>query len=311
MDSLTTARSSGLASRGSNDHEANSIPVFDLHQHLWPPSLLEHLSERSTAPLLRGSRLTTTEGIFEIDLAAHRLDCRLAALDASGIDVAVVSLQPTLGFEGLPDDERKSLVASYHKGILELVEDSRGRLRALAAGEFVQGFDGVCVGASRLIQPEGLAGVLDPLERSDGFLFIHPDAAPIVASTPDWWSALTGYTAGMQAAYLAWIDRGAPSWPDLKVLFAILAGGAPFQLERLRSRGVETRTLTGGLAYFDTSSYGRMSLELCLASYGVDRLVHGSDFPVIDPTSTMSAITALGKVTAHAVYRDNPQSLLP
>jgi 6-methylsalicylate decarboxylase len=158
--------------------------------------------------------------------------------------------------------------------------------------------------------PDGLERVLDPLAQSGGFLFVHPDNGSPAPTRPAWWTPLTDYTAGMQAAYLAWLDLGISHWPDLRVVFAMLAGGGPFQLERLGSRGVDTRRLTGIPTYFETSSYGRVSLELCLATYGVDRLVHGSDFPVIDPTATMSAIRALGKATFDAICDRNPQVLL-
>jgi hypothetical protein len=94
------------------------------------------------------------------------------------------------------------------------------------------------------------------------------------------------------------------------VVFAILAGGAPFQLERLRSRGVDTRRLTRANVHFDTASYGRLSLELCLAAYGVDRLVYGSDAHVIDANTTLAAVNALGKATADAICRHNPAALL-
>jgi hypothetical protein len=286
------------------------MTTFDLHQHLWPPALIDRLSARHSPPMLRSSLLTTTEGTFQIDLGQHVLEQRLASLDASNIDVTVVSLQPTLGFEALPPSERRPLLAAYHSGIRELIVASNRRIRALAAGEYVAGLEGVCIGASRVIHPEALADVLDPLEQSGGFLFVHPDHTPLAPAMPNWWAAVSDYTAAMQAAYLAWIDRGAPRWPTLNVLFAILAGGAPFQLERLRSRGVDTQTLTRIPTYFDTSSYGRLALELCLAIYGVDRLVHGSDFPLIDPGTTMSAIEALGKATSHALYDRNPQTLL-
>jgi 6-methylsalicylate decarboxylase len=286
------------------------MPTYDLHQHLWPEPLIELLAARRSPPFLRASVLTTTEGSFPIDLGEHRLDLRLAALDAAGIDVAVVSLQPTLGFEALPVPERRTLLAAYNDGIAELVEDSGGRLQALAAGEPRPGFAGVCVGASRLLGLDGLKPMLDRLERTGGFLFVHPDCPAGTATKPDWWAALTDYTAAMQAAYFAWIDRGAGRWPNLNVVFALLAGGAPFQLERLRSRGVDTRRLTSLPAFFETSSYGRLSLELCLATYGLDRIVHGSDFPVLNPTSTMSAIQALGKAATHAICDRNPESLL-
>jgi predicted TIM-barrel fold metal-dependent hydrolase len=114
----------------------------------------------------------------------------------------------------------------------------------------------------------------------------------------------------MQAAYAAWLTDGAPRWPDIPVVFAILAGGAPFQLERLRSRGVDTRLLTGANVHLDTASYGRLSLELCLAAYGVGHLVYGSDAPVIDAGPTLAAVNALGKATADAICRHNPAALL-
>ena len=286
------------------------MTTFDLHQHLWPEQLIARLSERRRPPFLSGSTLTTTEGSFPVDLDENRVERRLAALDAAEIDVAVVSLQPTLGYEDLPPSERQPLVAAYNEGITELVDASGGRIEALSAGQFEPGFAGVCLGASQLVYPDGLGHILDPLEESGGFLFVHPGNGSPSPAKPDWWAALTDYTASMQTAYLAWVDRGAGRWPTLPVVFAMLAGGGPFQMERLRSRGVDTRQFSAIPAYFETSSYGRVALELCLATYGVERLVHGSDFPVVDPTPTMNAIRAFGKATFHAICDRNPQSLL-
>jgi predicted TIM-barrel fold metal-dependent hydrolase len=286
------------------------MATYDLHQHLWPEQLIELLSRRKTPPFLSASSLTTIEGRFPVDLGEHRLDRRIAALDAAGIDVAVISLQPTLGFEDLSISGREPLLAAYNDGIAELVTASGGRLRALAAGEPRPGFAGVCVGASRLLDLDAIEPILDRLQRTEGFLFVHPDGVTAAASRPDWWAALVDYTAAMQASYLAWIAQGAARWPNLNVVFALLAGGAPFQLERLQSRGFDTRALTSLPLYFETSSYGRLSLELCLATYGIDRIVHGSDLPVIDPTPTMSAIEALGKAATHAICDRNPHFLL-
>lgn len=285
------------------------MPTFDLHQHLWPEPLIERLSERRRPPFLSGATLTTTEGSFPVDLGENGLERRLAALDAAGIDVAVVSLQPTLGYEGLPPAERMPLVAAYHEGIAEIVGASGGRIVALSAGRFEEGFAGVCLGASQLVYPDALGRILDPLQQSGGFLFVHPENGSPSPLKPHWWAAMTDYTASMQAAYLAWLDCGAGRWPTLPVVFAMLAGGGPFQIERLRSRGVDTQPLAAIPAYFETSSYGRIALEFCLASYGVDRLVHGSDFPVVDPAPTMNAIRAFGKATFHAICDRNPQSL--
>ncbi len=286
------------------------MSVVDVHQHLWPRLLIELLQRRERPPFLRGELLTTVEGTFAIDLADHDLGRRVAMLDRAEIDVALVSLQPTLGIDTLPRGERDFLRATYHHGIAALVDAADGRLRALGAGEVVDGFDGVCVGASELVDPYRLAHLLDALERSGGFLFVHPDAAAVPPAAPPWWAAAVRYPASMQAAYFAWSEAGLRRWPRLPVVFALLAGGAPFQLERLRSRGVDTRGIAYAPLFLETSSYRRLSLELCLAALGADRLVHGSDFPVIDPIPTMSAIRALGKATFDAICDHNPSALL-
>ena len=114
----------------------------------------------------------------------------------------------------------------------------------------------------------------------------------------------------MQAAYAAWLAGGAERWPDLPVVFALLAGGGPFQLERLRSRGIELRTTLHPSVYFDTASYGRRALELCLATFGVGQLLYGSDTPVIDSRTTLQAVHGFGQAVADTLLRENPSRLI-
>jgi 6-methylsalicylate decarboxylase len=244
------------------------------------------------------------EGPTEIDLAAHDLDARLALLDRCEIDVAVVSLQPTLGIE---DAE---LVGAYERGILEVAEAAAGRIVPLAAGSEVDGFAGVCVKAASLGDLDGLAPRLDELERRGAFLFVHPGPARPPEGAPAWWPAVVDYTAQMQAAYAAWLASGADRWPDLSVVFAILAGGGPFQLERLRSRGIPGRELLYENVYFETASYGRRALSLCLETFGVGQVCFGSDAPVIDPEPTLDAVRGFGEAVTDALCNVNPSRLL-
>jgi predicted TIM-barrel fold metal-dependent hydrolase len=118
------------------------------------------------------------------------------------------------------------------------------------------------------------------------------------------------YTAQMQAAYAAWLAREDGAWPRLRVVFAILAGGAPVQLERLASRGVDTRAILDPNVFLDTASYGARALELALATYGVGQLVYGSDAPVIETAPTLQSVRGFGQAVADAVCRDNPARLL-
>lgn len=276
---------------------------FDLHQHLWPPALITALEARAEPPRLRGRTVELPSGSWELDLRTHDLDARLAALDRDEIDVAVISCAPTL--ELGPD-----LVEAYHEGIVEVLAAANGRLRALAHDSVREGFAGACVSAQQLADLDALAPLLGGIERSGGFLFVHPGPALTPPGAPDWWHSVVGYTAQMQAAYAAWLAGGAERWPGVRVLFAILAGGAPFQLERLASRGVDTRAVLHENVFLDTASYGERALELVLATYGVGQIVYGSDWPVIDVEPTLRSVRGFGQAVVDAVCRDTPARLL-
>jgi hypothetical protein len=287
------------------------MPTVDLHQHLWPEPFRAALARRDRPPRLSGSVLELDgERASEVDLGAHDLDARLALLDRCGIDVAVVSLQPTLGLDRLPGDEGAELVATYEQGVQELAAVSSGRIEPLAVGRAVDGFAGACVAAAELADLDELAPRVDELERKGAFLFVHPGPAQPPAGAPEWWSAVVEYTAQMQAAYAAWLAGGAERWPELPVVFAILAGGGPFQLERLRSRGIAGRDLLYENVYFETASYGRRALDLCLATFGVGQLCFGSDAPVIDPQWTLDAVRGFGDAVTDALCNVNPFRLL-
>lgn len=246
---------------------------FDVHQHLWPEQLIATLSRRSEPPRLVGSTLELREGSFETDLTAHELEARLRLLDRDELDVAVVSLQPTLGLEDAPE-----LAAAYDEGILELAAASRGRIRPLSAGAGGDGFVGVCVSAQRVVaNAEDLDGLV---------VFVHPGAAPPPpAGVPGWWTPVVEYTAQMQAAYASWLANGPEGVP---VVFAIMAGGAPFQAERLRSRGEIAEAPPN--VYFDSASYGQRAVDLTAAAFGLDRILFGTDTPVMDARLTREAI---------------------
>lgn len=279
--------------------------TYDLHRHLWPDSLVEALRARTAAPCLRDGTLVLADGEYEIDAAAYGVERCLAALDRDGIDVAVVSCPPTLGIE--PFDE---LVAAYHAGVREAVGASGGRLAAFSVLHPQPGFVGTTVAAGALLDLDGIAPVLDELQRDGGVLFVHPGPARAPAGAPEWWTAGVGYTAQMQAAYAAWLAAGVDRWPDLRVLLAILAGGGPFQLERLRSRGFDVRRALRPNIYLDTASYGRRALELCLGAYSRRALVFGSDEPVIDARLTLDAVRGFGQAVTETICGSNPRGLL-
>jgi 6-methylsalicylate decarboxylase len=295
-------------------------PRVDIHQHLWPEPLLRALSRRREPPsIVRRSAGWTLrldrEPEAPLDLADHDPELRAALVDADGLDRALVALSPPLGIESLPAAEAEPLLAAYHEGVAELP----ARFGAWAAVGLAdpdpaalsllldRGFAGACVPAGALDGPAGferLGPVLEILERRGAPLLVHPGPARAAGpGAPGWWPALTDYVAAMQTAWHAFAVWGRPAHPRLRVCFAMLAGLAPLQRERLVARG--GRPGSDPDVFLDTSSYGARAIDAVIREVGVDRLVHGSDRPVI-----RAAGPALGDAVEVALRERNPARLL-
>jgi predicted TIM-barrel fold metal-dependent hydrolase len=171
-----------------------------------------------------------------------------------------------------------------------------------------EGFAGLTLPATAVCTPDRLercSPVLEALERRSAPLFVHPGAAARTADAPPWWPALTDYVAQMNAAWHAFVVGGRASHPRLRVLFAMLAGGAPLHAERLAARrGPAARVLDPGF-FYDTSSYGTRAVDAIIRVVGVDQIVFGSDRPVAKPPAC-----ALGEAVQRAARITNPARLL-
>jgi len=287
------------------------MATYDVHQHFWPEAFVTALRARTTPPHLENGEIVTVEGRFGVDLSAHDPDARIQALDRDEVDVAVLSLQASLGLEHLDAGEREELEELWAQETSSLVAGSNGRFLALSPSRPRDGFPGVCFGASALLDPDGAGPVLDEASQLELPVFVHPVAeAPAGAGLPFWWTWVAGYPAQMQAAYLAWIGTGRQRWPKLRVVFALLAGGAPFQLERLAHRGVDVRSALDPNTFFDVATYGRRAIELLIQTFGVHQLVYGSDTPVVDSEPTLAAVRGFGESVAHVLQSDTPSGLM-
>src|SRR5688500_4590917 len=185
------------------------MATYDVHQHLLPPALIEALRARREPPRIVGGALELAEGTFAFDERDHDLGERVALLDRDGIDVAIVSLAPTMETEGKPE-----LEDAYNDGIRAVVAEAGGRFRAFAAGACLHGFAGACVSAQTLVR--GLGTLPDELAGAGQVLFVHPGppGAP-PAGAPPWWTAVVDYPAQMQAAYFSWLADGVERHPEL------------------------------------------------------------------------------------------------
>ena len=277
----------------------------DVHQHMWSEPLVDALAARRALPFVRRERGLTVlyladERPYVIEVAADEFERRAELVASDGLDLAVLCLSSPLGIESLPRRQACALIDAYHEGALTRpgpfaawgaiavrTPDPDDVESVLAAGCL-----GVSLPAGALARGDALARLrplLARLEANGAPLFVHPGpaapaerAAPLSLSEPLWWPALTAYVAGMQAAWLNFVSAGRSEHPRLRVIFAMLAGLAPLQHERLLSRGGPPLE-RDPLIFYETSSYGREAVDSVAAAVGSEQILYGSDRPVVNP----------------------------
>jgi hypothetical protein len=300
----------------------------DVHQHLWSDAFVAALAERRQPPLIRRSgrgwvlRLRD-EPEFEFDPSAHEPAARRALLRRDGIERALLCISAPLGVEALDRPAAQPLLDAHNATARELglgfgtwgavslqpphADDVDALLDAGAVG--------VSLPAGALSGPDGLnrcGALLERLERRDAPLLVHPGPGPwraqpyVEDEAPAWWPAMTRYVADMNAAWHAFAAFGRRSHPRLRVVFAMLAGGAPLHAERLAARGGAAAAVADERLFYDTSSYGVRAIDAIVRCVGIDQLVHGSDRPVVDET----APSLLGPAAREAMVGANVARLL-
>lgn len=288
----------------------------DVHQHLWPASLIEALRARAAPPRLRGWTLELTgEPPYEVDPGQHDPERRTAQAREDGLDTAIVSLSSPLGIESLSGDEGAELLTAYHDGVLALPSPFRAWAAASVTDIDPDGLwrhlDRGCVGlqlpATTLLDARGyeLVGpLLDVLEARRRPLFVHPGPAALGGEgAPAWWPAIVDYVQQMHAAWYAFRALGRQLHPSLRVCFAMLAGLAPLHGERFLARAGQ-RSIVDEEVFLDTSSYGTRAIDAIVRVLGVDALVNGSDRPYAPPVDP-----GLGVAADFALRVANPARL--
>jgi predicted TIM-barrel fold metal-dependent hydrolase len=297
----------------------SAVSCVDVHQHLWPPTLVDALRARRRPPRLRGWTLELAgEPPFEVDPREHDVQLRARQNAADGIDLALISLSSPLGIELLGGPEGEELLGAWREGAPALAP-SFGAWAAASVVEgdpvalerdLAAGFVGLQMPACALLDESGYrraTPLLEVLERLGRPLFIHP--GPAEAATrwrPAWWAAVVDYVAQMHAAWFAWLAHGRERHPQLRVVFAILAGLAPLHGERVAARAQgHIGARIDPNAFVEVSSYGMRAIDATVRVLGIDQLVNGSDRPYAPPVRAR-----LGDAADAAIRRENPIRLL-
>jgi predicted TIM-barrel fold metal-dependent hydrolase len=277
----------------------------DVHQHIWTASLVEALECRSDLPFIRRAGglcvvHVAGEAPTVVDLERETKERRLALLEHDGVDCALVAISSPLGIEALPRAEARELIDAHLDGVLGFGKAFArwgplpldGACAADADEVIARGCIGVSLPAGALASPRAvdeLHAVLARVEELGAPLFVHPGPgrgerlARGTLTDPAWWPAMTRYVSQMQEAWLSLAVIAHRDHPRLRVVFAMLAGCAPLQAERLRARGGTPVDHASGLTFYDTSSYGPLAIEAMSRAVGESQLVYGSDRPVVEP----------------------------
>ncbi len=280
----------------------------DVHQHIWTEPLLEALARRQTLPFVRRTQGLTVlhcadERPYIIDVDSEQPARRASLLRFDGVDRAMIALSSPTGIEALSHETAHELIGAHLDGVATLSHEfaAWGPI-ALAEPDpndiddvLGRGCIGISLPAPALAGYEALDRVGPLLERIAARrvpLLIHPGRVPgqsapeASLSEPLWWRALSDYVAQMQAAWMTFAALGRRDHPTLRVVFAMLAGGAPLLSERLHTRGGPRIELHDPLVFYDTSSYGPLAIEAMARCVGPHQLVYGSDRPVVEPVPT-------------------------
>lgn len=242
------------------------------------------------------------------------VDVRLAAMDAAGIDLQVLSPNPITYFNTLPADDAVDFARKHNDGLAELAGKHQGRLLATAQLP-VQDIPASIAEARRAVRDLGMAGVyidtdpagrtlddpeLDPLYEAlvdlDAPLFVHP--SPLGSDGPaddvrlrrfDM-DLLFGFGYDETLAVAALVFGGVlERHPGLDVCVSHGGGAAAFVSGRF-ARAVEKRPWASKALrdngfdhyykriWFDTHVHNEESLELLVSHAGTERLVFGTNF---------------------------------
>ena len=279
------------------------MALVDVHQHLWTEPLLAALERRSELPYVRVEQGLAVlhlagERPYVIDVETETSQRAAALVEQDGLDRALVCLSSPIGIEALPRSEALPLLEAYHEGALALGGPfgvwGAVCIDACDAGDVDRALGRGCVGISlpagalaSLGALAGVAPILSRLEERGAPLLIHPGPgrwSQVEAfEAPIWWPALTSYVWQMSAAWLAFLAAARARHPRLRVVFAMLAGLAPLQAERLAARGGPAGRLSDPLIFYETSSYGPRSVAAMSRLVGAGQLLYGSDRPVVEP----------------------------
>lgn len=275
---------------------------------------------QGTGPLRAGLGLPIGAGWSDIDT-------RIAHADAVGVQRHVISWPTTIGFDGVLDaDEAIALYRTWNEDLAAQVARHPDRLIGLAALPTADvdwaarelerahrdyGFIGGTLPVDAFLTVEGaraLAPLFKVAQRHGSHLYLHTgpahraipgqDSFRVRADLPGpRWLEDAGSHFAAAAITLALGDVLDP-YPDVSVQIAMLGGTLPYLVEALAHRaqlqgGPDPRPKLRRL-YYDIGLWGvgPSAIQLAVRAFGADRVLFGSDYPLIQSEVILDQVRA-------------------
>lgn len=300
--------------------------TIDVHQHFVPEAYFDAISADPEAfgANLDGDHFRLRSGM-KIKWSARQRDpkLRIRDMDASRVDIAVLSLLPPLFAYAEPADTARRICTLVNDALTEIARDHRDRFIAMghvplqdvdASIEELQRLrlTAVQIGSNvnrRSLDDPALLPFFQAAERLGTFIFVHPTVSDLIGADrlkQYYLRNLIGNPTDTAVAIASVMFGGVlDACPNLKICFAHGGGAAPYLWGRWehgqgvrREARVRTTTPVGVLRqriYVDTLTHSASALRFLIGEVGSGRVLLGSDYPAdMGDDGQVAAIEQLG-----------------
>ncbi len=301
--------------------------AIDMHAHYYG-GLVDDLMRREARPfvsrdengrlVLNAMTASTTMSDGYTDIAA-----RLAWMDGKRIATQLLTFPGALGVDVMPAAEVAGPIRSFNDHLAGICRGSAGRFvglaglpladMALAAAEMRRirrelPLPGVILPGNYFLAVESvrlLTPVLEAANETGALVMIHPGLMPgeappaSYADTSVYRASVLNLQASLAHMALTVLSAGlCEAFPRIVFQLVNLGGTIPFVLERLEAVALSRpphepfpRESLRGLVY-DCASLGLRALELAVRTFGADRVMLGTDYPIFTPDQVSDTVEA-------------------
>ena len=314
--------------------------ICDVHAHYIPLKFSQFMRDRF--PPRVGVPDKTGIARHPVSDSPDDVQGRFALMDAAGVERQILSphRQPYLPDEAegvaaihLLNDGYAELAARYPDRIASYVMLPLPHIDA-SLRELERGLDQLgCVGVNmnisclgRSIAEPDFDPIYAELDRRGAILFVHPSVTGVCSPVINDWGFRASIGNSVEDAMFVahMIARQIPHrYPRIRFIVPHLGGPIPMLLNRLDKQGVrdlgalaELPSVTARRFWYDTVCYGSKAALTCACeAFGADKLVTGSDYPVLQEyesyrdTFAFIAQIGLAPEIANQILHHNAQVL--